>query len=70
MGSKAGSTIKSKGDGGAALAAAEAPAALSGFDSLKSDVPAAVKAAEEPEQRVLRPPHRRHMPNVEEEAEE
>ena len=37
---------------------------LSGFDSLKSDVPAAVKAAEDPEHRLLRPPHRAHMPNV------
>ena len=37
---------------------------LSGFDSLKSDVPAAVKAAEEPEHRLLRPPHRSHMPSV------
>mmetsp|Transcript_36102 Transcript_36102/g.84426 ORF Transcript_36102/g.84426 Transcript_36102/m.84426 type:complete len:634 (-) Transcript_36102:100-2001(-) len=39
------------------------PLPLSGFDSLKSDVPAAVRAAEDPEHRLLRPPHRRHMPD-------
>jgi len=36
---------------------------LSGFDALKSDVPAAVRAAEDPEHRLLRPPHRTHLPN-------
>ncbi|CAE7660372.1 Cep164 [Symbiodinium pilosum] len=39
------------------------PLPLTGFDSLKSDVPAAVRAAEDPEHRTLRPPHRRHMPD-------
>lgn len=48
----------------ATAGAGSGPMPLSGFDSLKSDVPAAVKAAEEPEQRLLRPPHRTHMPNV------
>eukprot|EP00435_Cladocopium_sp_Y103_P020606 s10_g5.t1 len=36
---------------------------LSGFDSLKSDVAAAILAAEEPENRTLRPPYRQLMPN-------
>ena len=36
---------------------------LNGFDALKSDVPAAVRAAEEPQHRLLRPPHRTHLPN-------
>jgi len=38
------------------------PMALSGFDSLKSEVPAATMAAENPENRLLRPPHRLHAP--------
>lgn len=50
----------SKGSKGAATRG-ELP--LSGFDALKSDVPAAVLAAEEPQNRLLRPPHRTHMPN-------
>lgn len=51
----------SKGSKGAAATRGELP--LSGFDALKSDVPAAVLAAEEPQNRLLRPPHRTHMPN-------
>ena len=48
---------------GAPGTTAGAPVPLSGFDALKSDVPAAVRAAEEPEHRLLRPPHRTHLPN-------
>lgn len=39
------------------------PMPLSGFDSLKSDVAAAVLAAEAPETRTLRAPYRQLMPN-------
>eukprot|EP00437_Effrenium_voratum_P008468 CAMPEP_0181427500 /NCGR_PEP_ID=MMETSP1110-20121109/16204_1 /TAXON_ID=174948 /ORGANISM="Symbiodinium sp., Strain CCMP421" /LENGTH=624 /DNA_ID=CAMNT_0023550715 /DNA_START=39 /DNA_END=1913 /DNA_ORIENTATION=+ len=42
---------------------ASGPVPLSGFDSLKSDVPAAVLAADDPENRLLRPPYRTLMPN-------
>eukprot|EP00913_Durusdinium_trenchii_P028813 g27018.t1 len=40
-----------------------APMPLSGFDSLKSEVTAAELAADEPENRLLRPPYRQLMPN-------
>jgi len=39
------------------------PLALSGFDALKTDTKAASVAANQPELRSLRPPHRKHMPN-------
>ena len=58
-------SLPSKPSKGSKATGAMAPGAmpLTGFDSLKSDVPAAVRAAEEPETRLLRPPHRTHMPN-------
>jgi len=58
-------SLPSKPSKGSKVTGAMAPGAmpLTGFDSLKSDVPAAVRAAEEPETRLLRPPHRTHMPN-------
>ncbi|CAJ1413854.1 unnamed protein product [Effrenium voratum] len=64
MGSKTGSKVGSK-TGKDKLKGEPLP--LAGFDSLKSDVPAAVKAADHPENRLLRPPHRTHMPNALEE---
>jgi len=38
------------------------PLPLTGFDSLKSEIPAAVAAANNPDNRLLRPPHRMHAP--------
>ena len=49
--------------GGTASGLERGQVPLSGFDALKSDVPAAVRAAEDPEHRLLRPPHRTHLPN-------
>lgn len=52
----AGGVIRNKKEG--------LPRPLSGFDSLETE-PAYVKAAEMPELRSLRPPHRVHIPNEE-----
>eukprot|EP00440_Ansanella_granifera_P015433 gb/GFBE01016777.1/.p1 GENE.gb/GFBE01016777.1/~~gb/GFBE01016777.1/.p1 ORF type:complete len:657 (+),score=155.04 gb/GFBE01016777.1/:1-1971(+) len=41
---------------------ASGPLPMSGFDSLKSEVPAHVLAASDPDNRAIRAPHRTHMP--------
>mmetsp|Transcript_56213 Transcript_56213/g.100165 ORF Transcript_56213/g.100165 Transcript_56213/m.100165 type:complete len:648 (+) Transcript_56213:62-2005(+) len=59
-----GATTGSAFQGGATTSSMKrtGPMALTGFDSLKSEIPAAIMAAENPENRLLRPPHRLHAP--------